>query len=366
MRNVEDVKKEYQELLNQLSDPELISNTQTPVKRGEEQSSSSWEKFQELIKRKSYLEKIIEKEKEIEELKNRIEENKAILKSQEDRELSLLAETELVQLKEKLKKLEEEIQKLLENDTENQEKSTEPKAVIVEIRAGTGGEEAALFVTDLFKMYSKYAVLQNWKTKVLDSRPTSLNGFKEIVFEIEGKEVFSKIKNEAGVHRVQRIPTTEKSGRIHTSTVSVAVLPKPQKGKITINPNDLKIEFAKATGPGGQNVNKRMTAVRIVHLPTAIAVESRTERSLQQNKENALSILEAKLLEKKESEETMKIEKERRSQIGKAQRPEKIRTYNFPQDRVTDHRIKKSWKKLEKFLNGELEPITEALTKSKF
>ena len=358
MQSVEDIKSEYQELLNQLSDPELISDTQTPVKRGEERSSSTWEK---LLQRKNYLEKIIEKEKEIKELKNRIEENKAILKSQEDQELSSLAETELVQLKEKLKKLEQEIQKLLEDEGENQEKSAEPKAVIVEIRAGTGGEEAALFVADLFKMYSKYAVFQNWKAKILDSRPTSLSGFKEIVFEIEGKEVFPKIKNEAGVHRVQRIPTTEKSGRIHTSTVSVAVLPKPQKGKITINPNDLKIEVAKATGPGGQNVNKRMTAVRLVHLPTGIAVESRTERSLQQNKANALGILEAKLLEKKETEETMKIGKERRSQIGKAQRAEKIRTYNFPQSRVTDHRIKKSFHNLEEIMEGKLDPIVKML-----
>jgi len=354
MSDAENVKKEYDEILNQLSDPELISD---------------WEKFEELAKRKSYLEKIIEKEKMIEDLKNRMEENKAILKSQEDRELSSLAETEIAQLNEKLKSLEEEIQKLLTEGEEGKSSSSpfadaredNKKAVIIEIRAGTGGEEAALFVSDLFKMYSKYATLQNWKEKVLDSRPTSLNGFKEIVFEIAGNEAFSKIKNEAGVHRVQRIPTTEKSGRIHTSTASVAVLPKPQKGKIAMNPNDLKVDTYKASGPGGQYVNKRMTAVRITHLPTGLVVTSQTARNLQQNRENALSILEAKLLEKKEVEESMKMGQERRSQIGKAQRAEKIRTYNFPQGRITDHRIKKSFHNLEEIMEGKLEPVISAL-----
>ena len=351
MSDAENVKKEYDEILNQLSDPELISD---------------WAKFEELTKRKSYLEKIIEKEKMIEDLKNRMEENKTILKSQEDPELSSLAETETAQLNEKLKILEEEIQKLLTESNKNLEDSTNSKAVIIEIRAGTGGEEAALFVADLFKMYSKYAVLQNWKEKLLDSRPTSLNGFKEIVFEIAGNEAFSKIKNEAGVHRVQRIPTTEKSGRIHTSTVSVAVLPKPQKGKITINPNDLKVDTYKASGPGGQYVNKRMTAVRITHLPTGLVVTSQTARNLQQNRENALSILGARLLEKKEVEESMKMGQERRSQIGKAQRAEKIRTYNFPQSRITDHRIKKSFHNLEEIMEGKLEPVISALREYSF
>jgi len=351
MSDAENVKKEYDEILNQLSDPELISD---------------WAKFEELTKRKSYLEKIIEKEKMIEDLKNRMEENKTILKSQEDPELSSLAETETAQLNEKLKILEEEIQKLLTESNKNLEDSTNSKAVIIEIRAGTGGEEAALFVADLFKMYSKYAVLQNWKEKLLDSRPTSLNGFKEIVFEIAGNEAFSKIKHEAGVHRVQRIPTTEKSGRIHTSTVSVAVLPKPQKGKIAINPNDLKVDTYKASGPGGQYVNKRMTAVRITHLPTGLVVTSQTARNLQQNRENALSILGARLLEKKEVEESMKMGQERRSQIGKAQRAEKIRTYNFPQSRITDHRIKKSFHNLEEIMEGKLEPVISALREYSF
>ena len=352
MLNEEKTKKEYEDILNQLSDPELVLN--------KEENFSTWEK---LLQRKTYLEKIIEKEKEIKEIKERVEENKSIIKSEEDPDLSILAETENNQLIEELKRKEEERETLVKEKEESQEKTNQPKAIIVEIRAGTGGEEAALFVTDLFKMYSKYALLENWSVKVLDSRPTSLNGYKEIVFEISGKGAYTKIKNEAGVHRVQRIPTTEKAGRVHTSTVSVAVLARPQKGVIKINPNDLKVEVAKATGPGGQNVNKRMTAVRIVHLPSGLAVSSHTERSLPQNKANALSILEARLLEKQETEESSKVSQERRSQIGKAERAEKIRTYNYPQSRITDHRIKKSFHNLEEIMEGKMDSITTSLEK---
>ncbi|MDP1538967.1 MAG: peptide chain release factor 1 [bacterium] len=342
MFSFENVKKEHEEILQQLSDPELISN---------------WEKGDELLKRKKFLEQIIEKGKEIEDLKNKIEENKEILKSHEDQELSSLAETEIVQLKEKLKNLEEEIQKLLSEGKENEG----PKAVIVEIRAGAGGEEAALFAADLFRMYSKYSQLKGCKQKVLDSRPAELGGFKEIIFEIKDGDVWSFMKYEAGVHRVQRIPTTEKSGRVHTSTASVAILPKPKKGKIIINPHDLKIDTYKSSGPGGQNVNKRETAVRVTHLPTGTVVTSQTERNLQQNKENALSILEAKILEKKIKEEEKELKDERKTQIGKADRSEKIRTYNFPQNRVTDHRIKKSFYNIEEIMEGRLDSIIESL-----
>ena len=251
------------------------------------------------------------------------------------------------------------------------EEILQPQAAIIEIRAGAGGEEAALFAADLFRMYSKYSDSKNWKKTVLNCHYSELGGIKQIIFELTphqraggGGEVFSEMEKEAGVHRVQRIPTTEKSGRIHTSTASVAVLPKPRKGKITINPNDLKVDTYKASGPGGQDVNKRMTAVRITHLPTGLVVTSQTERNLQQNRENALSILEAKLLEKKEMEEMMKMGRERRLQIGKAQRAEKIRTYNFPQNRVTDHRIKKSFHNLEEIMEGKLKPVISALEKS--
>ncbi len=347
----EDVKKEYEEILEQLSNPELISN---------------WEKFQELTGRKSYLEKIIEKKKEIEDLENKIEENKTILKSQEDQELFSLAETEIAQLSEKKEIAEKELEKLSTKEKKEEEKPA--KAAIIEIRAGAGGDEAALFAASLFKMYSKYAQLKNWQQKILDSKPTELGGFKEITFEITSPrrpakedDIWSSFKNEAGVHRVQRIPATEKSGRVHTSTASVAVLPKPQKGKIKINPNDLKIDTYKASGPGGQYVNKRMTAIRITHLPTKTVVNSQTERSLQQNKENAMTILEAKILEKQIEEEGKKLKDERKTQIGKADRSEKIRTYNFSQDRVTDHRIKKSFHNLEEIMEGKLESIIKSL-----
>jgi len=251
---------------------------------------------------------------------------------------------------------------------EKKEEEKPAKAAIIEIRAGAGGDEAALFAASLFKMYSKYAQLKNWQQKILDSKPTELGGFKEITFEITSPrrpakedDIWSSFKNEAGVHRVQRIPATEKSGRVHTSTASVAVLPKPQKGKIKINPNDLKIDTYKASGPGGQYVNKRMTAIRITHLPTKTVVNSQTERSLQQNKENAMTILEAKILEKQIEEEGKKLKDERKTQIGKADRSEKIRTYNFSQDRVTDHRIKKSFHNLEEIMEGKLESIIKSL-----
>lgn len=344
------IKKEYDQIIQQLSDPELASN---------------FSEFEKINKRKLFLESIIEKDQELKEVKNRIEENKAILKSQEDRELFSLAETEIIQLNQRVKELEEEIKEKLE-EKEDKTQEDDAKAAIIEIRAGAGGEEAALFVADLFKMYSKYATLQNWKQKMLDSRPTSLNGFKEIVLELSGNEVFARMKNEAGVHRVQRIPTTEKSGRTHTSTVSVAVLKKPKRGKIVINPNDLKVDTYKASGPGGQYVNKRETAIRITHLPTNTIVNSQNERSLQQNKENALAILEARVLEKKSREEASKLKKERKSQIGTADRAEKIRTYNFPQDRVTDHRIKKSFHNLEQIMEGKLDPIIKALEGKEF
>ncbi|MBI2626458.1 MAG: peptide chain release factor 1 [Candidatus Nealsonbacteria bacterium] len=346
MLSIENAKKQYEEILQQLSSPELLSN---------------WDKFEELSKEKSRLEKIIAKDEELQDMKNKIEENKEIIKAQEDGELVSLAETEIVQLKEKEEKIEQELTALLNRKEEVS--LTSPSAVIMEIRAGAGGDEAGLFAADLFKMYSKYADLQGWKQKTLDSNQTEVGGYKEIVFELQGKNAWQKMQNEGGVHRVQRIPTTEKQGRVHTSTASVAVLPKPKETQMKINPSDLKIEVAKASGPGGQNVNKRMTAVRIVHLPSGIAVDSKTERNLQQNKENALSILAARLFEKQEMARIETLGEKRRAQIKGAMRAEKIRTYNFPQDRITDHRIKKSFHNIEGIMAGEIEEIVEALDK---
>jgi peptide chain release factor 1 len=234
----------------------------------------------------------------------------------------------------------------------------------MEIRGGAGGEEAALFAQDLFKMYSKYAETQGWEVRILDSNQTEIGGLKQIIFEIKGANADLKMKHEGGVHRVQRVPKTEKGNRIHTSTVSVAVLEKPKSTQIKLNPSDLRIDFFKASGPGGQYVNKRQTAVRITHLPTNLAVSSQNSRNLEENKKAAFNILEAKLFEKEKREIENKIAGERKIQIGRAQRSEKIRTYNFPQDRITDHRINKKFHNIEKILAGNLNPIVRALQKS--
>jgi len=239
----------------------------------------------------------------------------------------------------------------------------ETESVIVEIRAGTGGAESALFARDLFRMYSKYATSKSWKQKTLESNQTELGGFKEVVLEISGPNVLSQMKYEGGVHRVQRIPKTEKRGRIHTSTTTVAVLPKPKKATFRMKPEELRVDFYRASGPGGQYVNRRETAVRITHLPTGLAASSQTERNQLQNKENAMVILEAKLLEKQQEKAFKKLDKKRKAQIKWAKRSEKIRTYNFPQNRITDHRIKKSWRKLDNILEGNLEPVIKALKK---
>ncbi len=344
MADLEKIKKDYDHTLEQLSDPELISDV---------------EKFEELSKKRAHLEKMMEKSQELSDLKNKIEENKEIIKAQEDPALVSLAEGEINELLEKEKALEKELGDLLSENKEEKKSG----AAIVEIRAGAGGDEAGLFVSNLYRMYSKFAASKGWKLKTLDSHATEIGGFKEIIFELKNGDPFSQMKFEGGVHRVQRIPSTEKSGRIHTSTASVAVLPKPKKSSMKIRSDDLKIDTYRASGPGGQYVNRRETAIRITHLPTGLVVTSQNERSQLQNKENAMSILEAKLEELKEEQELKKMETERKSQIKKARRVDKVRTYNFPQDRVTDHRIKKSFHHIEKILDGNLDPVIKALEK---
>lgn len=345
--------QDYQKLIEELSDPEIVSDL---------------EKFEGLSRRKSHLESIITKMTGIEEVEKQISENDSIISAGEDRELFLLASEEQNILREKRKLLETEIGGLFKELAELKNPSQKTTAII-EIRAGVGGEEAALFAQDLFQMYSGFARIQGWQETVLDSSPTELGGLKEIIFELkpsgkkgESNDVFGLMKHEAGVHRVQRIPDTEKSGRIHTSTITIAVLMKPKEAKnLRISQNDIRTDFFNATGPGGQNVNKRKTAVRITHIPSGIVITSRTERNQLQNKENALGVLAAKLLEQQKIKEESSISGARKSQIGQAKRSEKIRTYNFPQDRLTDHRIKKSWHHLEEILKGKLEPIINEL-----
>jgi len=236
--------------------------------------------------------------------------------------------------------------------------------IILEIRAGAGGDEAAIFAGDLARMYQKYAEKNGWKFSVLDYNQTSLDGYKTFIAEISGTNAYELLKQESGVHRVQRIPKTEKSGRIHTSTASVAILPVIEPQEIQINQGDLEISFFRSSGPGGQNVNKVETAVRIVHKPTGLVVTSQAGRSQHANREQALAILRAKLFEQKQKEEQLKTSAFRKEQIGTADRSEKIRTYNFPDDRITDHRIGKKWHNIEKILNGDLEPIIKAFQKN--
>lgn len=233
----------------------------------------------------------------------------------------------------------------------------------MEIRAGAGGEEAAIFAADLYYMYQKFAQQSDWQVGILDKHPSMLGGYKEIIFEITGENVWQQLKQESGIHRVQRIPKTEKSGRIHTSTASVAVLKIPEQKEVNLRPQDLRIDFYRSSGPGGQHVNVTSSAVRITHLPTGLAVACQDERSQHKNKAKAMKILMAKLLQRQQATQQASTDETRRQQIGRADRSEKIRTYNFPQNRLTDHRLKKSWHNLEGIINGNLRPIIKALAK---
>ena len=342
--DLEKIKQEYKEISEKLTDPELISR---------------WDEFQELSRRRASLEKIVEKAEELEEIKERIAENNQMIASQED-ELASLAQEELDSLLKKKETGEEELKELLEEES-NPPAGGGPDAIIMEIRPGAGGEEASLFAGNLYEMYKKYAEKEGWKYTVLDLSETEVGGMREASIEFQGKKAYEKLRAEGGVHRVQRIPSTEKAGRIHTSTASVVVFPKAKKAQVHMNPSELRIDVYNASGPGGQNVNKRKTAVRVTHLPSGLVVASQASRNQQQNREFALTLLAAKLLQQRENTEGAKIAGARKDQIGSAERAEKIRTYNFPQDRVTDHRIKKSWHGIEKILAGNLDEITEAL-----
>jgi peptide chain release factor 1 len=275
-----------------------------------------------------------------------------------DASMKDLVEEEIRGFEEQKNGIVDQIRTILESEKHEEEF---PNEIILEVRAGAGGEEAAIFALNLAQMYEKYAENHGWSFKKLHESQSEIGGYKEASFEIKGKDVYKTLRFEMGVHRVQRVPATEKSGRIHTSTASVVVMPVRKKTTVEINPADLEIDFSRSGGAGGQNVNKVETAVRIVHKPTGIMVRCTSERSQLKNREKAMAILSAKLEEKKREEEASKVATERKSQIGTGDRSEKIRTYNILQDRITDHRIKKSWSNVEKILAGEIDPILDTL-----
>jgi len=334
--NFNDLENRIKELEEKLLDKKLISN---------------FSEYQRISKEYSDLKEEYNIRLKLIEIEKQINDNQKLLISESDLEMINL-------IKKEIEKLNKEKNYLIEQLEGSKEKVNK---IILEIRAGAGGEEAALFANDLFNMYSKYAQRKGWDINILNLNKTSINGIKEVVTEIEGKGVYDALKYESGVHRVQRIPETEKSGRIHTSTATVAVLPEMKNIEIEINPSDLQIDKFRSSGPGGQNVNKVETAIRITHKPTGIVVVSQSERFQQRNREKAMEILKAKLYKMKRKEEESKVINERRKQIGTADRAEKIRTYNFPQSRITDHRINISWHNLEDVLGGDLDKMIEDL-----
>lgn len=290
----------------------------------------------------------------------KLERDEADLKdiADDDTALQKMAQAETGRITEQKQALAQQIKDIVSTDRKEE---MAPKEAILEVRAGAGGEEAALFARELAEMYERYAEKQGWRFTAIDISENNLGGYKEAFFRIQGKGVWDALRGETGVHRIQRVPATEKSGRIHTSTASVAVLPVRTSSRIEIDPNDIEITFSRSGGPGGQNVNKVETAVRIFHKPTGTIVRSTSERSQQKNRERALSILHAKLEEEQRAREEVREASERREQIGTAERSEKIRTYNVPQDRVTDHRLKKSWRNVESIFAGGIEDIIKAV-----
>lgn len=335
------IKEKFDKINQQLSDPEYLNDR---------------DKLVNLSRERSDLVEIIRAYEEYDRILNNIEGNKEIINSAGDKELIDLAATELSELDEKRDKLEEQIKYLLLPKDPNDNKD-----IIMEIRAGTGGEEAALFAGDLFRMYTRYAEIKNWKLEIIDINDTGLGGIKEAVFSINGENVYSELKFESGVHRVQRVPATEASGRVHTSAASVAVLPEAEDVQIEINPNDLRIDIFRSGGAGGQNVNKVETAVRITHIPTGLVVQCQDERSQLKNRQKAMKVLRARLYDIKLKAQNAEISAQRKTMVRNGDRSDKIRTYNYPQNRVTDHRIGLTLYNLSNIMEGDLTELIEQL-----
>ena len=335
---LEAVEKRYEELTKMVSDPEIIAN------------QAEWQKA---MKEHASLEDVVVKFREYKKVKQSMEEAEELM---QDPDMKALAEEEYYSAKEQLPKLEEELKILLIPKDPDDDRN-----IICEIRGGAGGEEAALFAGTLFRMYAMYAERKHWKLEILNENETGLGGYKEVSFMVTGKGVYSRLKFESGVHRVQRVPDTESSGRIHTSTATVAVLPVVEDVEIEINPADIKMEVFRSSGAGGQHINKTSSAVRLIHIPTGMVAECQTERSQLQNREYAMRMLKSRLYEQEKAKQDAELANARKSQVGSGDRSEKIRTYNYPQGRITDHRIGMSIFQFENFLNGDLDELIDSL-----
>jgi peptide chain release factor 1 len=342
LQELKAIEEKYNQITALLSDPNIASNPQ---------------KIKDLARERAELEPLIKKYEEYKRVQKDLKESSTILSdAQTDPELKHLAEAELDRLREKEEELEKELKKMLLPKDPNDEKN-----VILEIRAGAGGDEASLFAQDLFRMYTRYAEHRGWKWEAMDVSYSPIGGIKEAIINIQGKKVYSFLKYESGVHRVQRVPRTEASGRIHTSTATVAVLPEADEIDLKIDPKDLKIEAFGASGPGGQNVNRNYTAIRITHKPSGMVVSCQDEKSQHRNKEKALKILRTRLLDIARQEQHARISQNRKKQVGTGERSEKIRTYNFPQSRLTDHRLNENFYNIENIMDGELDELIEKL-----